>query len=193
MRTSRLSGIVIIFIFGVGIASSALAQPGDAMRPHGMMGSQGMMGSRGGHEPGHASMGMRGGGHSSIPKWFKSLDDEQKKKMDAIQLKMKKALNLLNAQIQLKRAELRDTFVQDAPDTDALHAKVSEVADLERQLLTVRYDLLLELRNMLTPEQRMSFDLELLKKGVAGGGHRGKGHGHRKGHGKGRGDGHMFP
>ena len=110
--------------------------------------------------------------------WTETLTDEQKAKRAQMRLDFKKEKFLIKAQIKVKKIELATLVTQDNPDRSAIEQKIEEVLELKRQKMRKKYAYKIALRNMLTPEQRVLFDMGMLKKA-----YKGKGHGHKKGHG----------
>jgi Spy/CpxP family protein refolding chaperone len=143
--------------------------------------------------PAFAQMGhMKEGGHSSKSQqgetghgkglhdascWMETLTDEQKAKAAKMRLEFKKVKSLLKAQITVKKVELATLVTQDSPDQNAINKKIDEILDLKREKMRKKYAFKVAMRSMLTPEQRVSFDMHLLKKALHG-----TGHGYQKGH-----------
>jgi Spy/CpxP family protein refolding chaperone len=128
------------------------------------MGGMGGMGGMSGH-------GMGGGhemGHFFGPGWRHTLTDDQKAKINALHLKLKKDLSTLEATKALREAELGLLAVQDNPDRKSIEKKVGEIADLKRQILLTMTLHQVEMRTVLTPEQRVSFDTMVLGHGMRG-------------------------
>ncbi|MDX1411019.1 MAG: periplasmic heavy metal sensor [Nitrospirales bacterium] len=125
--------------------------------------------------------GERGHGKSIYEAscWTETLTDEQKAKRAQMRLEFKKVKLLIKAQIKVKKVELATLVTQDNPDRSAIEQKIEEVLELKREKMRAKYAYKVALRNMLTPEQRVLFDMKLLKKA-----YKGKGHGYKKGHGK---------
>lgn len=92
-------------------------------------------------------------------RWKQTLTEDQKMKADKMHLELKKAMSVLDAKVKLKEAELNTMVTKDKPDTNAIHGKIGEIAELKKEMMTKKYDHILEMRSMLTPEQRVSFDL----------------------------------
>lgn len=92
-------------------------------------------------------------------RWKQTLTEDQKMKADKMHLELKKAMEVLTAKVKLKEAELNAMVTKDKPDTNAIHGKINEIAELKKEMMTKKYDHILEMRAMLTPEQRVSFDL----------------------------------
>ena len=110
--------------------------------------------------------------------WMSTLTNEQKSKAAKMRLEFKKVKSLLKAQITVKKVELATLVAQDNPDQSAINKKIDEVLELKREKMQKKYAFKVAMRSMLTPEQRVSFDMHLLKKALHG-----KGHGYKKGHG----------
>ncbi len=110
--------------------------------------------------------------------WTETLTDEQKAKRAQMRLEFKKVKFLIKAQLKVKKIELATLVTQDNPDRNAIESKIEEVLALKREKMRAKYAYKVALRNMLTPEQRVLFDMKMLKKA-----YKGKSHGHKKGHG----------
>ncbi|MBI5903212.1 MAG: periplasmic heavy metal sensor [Deltaproteobacteria bacterium] len=102
------------------------------------------------HHEGHGEEAMS---------WKKTLTEDQKMKADKMHLELKKAMDVLEAKVKLKEAELNTMVTKDKPDTNAIHGKINEIAELKKEMMTKKYDHIVEMRSILTPEQRVSFDL----------------------------------
>jgi Spy/CpxP family protein refolding chaperone len=144
--------------------------------------------------PAFAQMGhMKEGGHATKPRhgemshgkgmhdascWMETLTEEQKAKAAKMRLEFKKVKSLLKAQITVKKVELATLVTQESPDQNAINKKIEEILDLKREKMRKKYAFKVAIRSMLTPEQRVSFDMHMLKKALHG-----KGHGYKKRHG----------
>jgi len=91
-------------------------------------------------------------------------------------LELKRAMGILEAKANLKEAELNGLITQDDPDTKAIQSNISDIMEIKKEMMLKKYDHILDMRSILTPEQRLSFDLGH----VSGMG--GKGGMHQKGH-----------
>ena len=116
------------------------------------------------------------GHHKSGPKWKKTLTDSQKKQAVTMHLNLKKSMSILKAQKKLKKVELINLVIKDDPDTNTIYDKINEIIDLKREMMRINYDHILEMRGMLTSEQRLSFDMEHLSQAGKGKGHGAGGH-----------------
>ncbi len=96
------------------------------------------------------------------PAWRSTLTAEQRVKMDRMHLALKKEMNLLEGKIGLRKAELKNLVTADMPDEKEIHSKIDEIIALKKEMMTKKYDHVVELRGILTPEQRTSFDMMFL-------------------------------
>lgn len=119
----------------------------------------GGMGGGGGHMPGMMGAQCPGCQTAEPPKWLSMMTNEQKAKMDNMHLVLGKEMSLLDARLELKEAELKNLVTQDSPDKKAVQKKIDEIMELKKEMMTKRYDHVMELRGILTPEQRTSFDM----------------------------------
>ena len=133
----------------------------------------------GGHamKPHHMEMG-HGKGIYDASCWTETLTEEQKAKRAQMRLEYKKEKLLIKAKIKVKKVELATLVTQDNPDQSSMERQIEEILELKREKMRATYAYKVALRNMLTPEQRVLFDMKLLKKA-----YKGKGHGHKKGKG----------
>ena len=110
--------------------------------------------------------------------WTETLTEDQKAKRAKMRLEFKKVKYLIKAQIKVKKVELATLVTQDNPDQNAIDKKIDEILELKKKKMQKKYAYKVALRNILTPEQRVLFDMKMLKKA-----YKGRGHGHKKGHG----------
>jgi Spy/CpxP family protein refolding chaperone len=160
---------IVLSLLMLAVAGPVSAQMGEmmgggksGMRDHGKMG-QGVEQSQS-HKKGQQS--GHGMGHPFAPSWKKTLTDEQKVQADKMHLALKKSIYVLKAQLIAKKAELNSLVVQDNPGEGALYGKIDEVLELKREIMRKKYDHIRAVRGMLTPEQRISFDMKHI--GMAG-------------------------
>ncbi len=170
-----LGKLFMISILSIGLTAAipVMAQMGRVTKP-GMPGimhpGEGMMG----HKMGTKMMGhpgKHGPGHLFGPHWKKTLTDEQKMQADRMHLALKKEIRVLEARLNVEKTELSNLVVQDSPDTKAIHRKIDGVIELKREIMQKKYNHIIEMRGMLTKEQRVSFDMGVLKKDKHGKGH----------------------
>lgn len=117
-----------------------------------------------------------------------NLTDEQKQKIDQMHLEHQKKVLSLQNQLGEKRAHLKTLTSADAPDAKAINALIDEIGGLNTQLMKARVNLQLQIRSLLTEEQRLHFDMDKPGCGMRGES-RGKGMGHGRGERMGQGMG----
>ncbi len=148
----------------VAAAAPALAQMDDHQM--GGMGGGGQMGQMGGmHMMQPAAEGFPGCPTEGKPGWLATLSDAQRAQMDRMHLVLKKSMNMIEARLKTREAELDNLVTQDNPDMKAVRSKIDEVMELKKEMMTKRYDHMAELRAILTPPQRVSFDMMVLGMG----------------------------
>ena len=146
--------------------------PGDyCMTDPGMM-------SRAPYDKGYSnpSEGM----HQSGSHWRTTLTDDQKRIIDEMHFALRKDRNVVKAEMRLRETELNNLIVEDNVDMDAINRKIDEVVELKRAIMQKQFEHMAEIRAVLTPEQRVSFDRGIFWRGHCG--HK-RGHcGHKRGH-----------
>lgn len=96
--------------------------------------------------------------------WRSALTEEQKAEIDWISLRLFQKQQLLGAQIDVKEAELNQLIVDEDVTQDQWHTKLDELLQLKREYMMNKYQRLIEVRQVLTPQQRVSFDLDILSR-----------------------------
>ncbi len=104
-----------------------------------------------------------GGGH-----WKSTLTDEQRTQMRALKLTYKKQVIPIKAKLKEAKVELALLLGTDNPSQSALDKKISAIVKLKEQKLQAKAKHKVAVRKVLTPEQRVMFDLGLLKKAYKG-------------------------
>jgi Spy/CpxP family protein refolding chaperone len=99
------------------------------------------------------------GTHEGIP----DLTDAQKDQMKKIRMEASKTMLPLQAQLEVKSAELKSLLISENPNIAAVNSKIDEIGSLRVQMQKKRVAQQLEIRKLLTPEQRLSFDERMLK------------------------------
>lgn len=126
----------------------------------GQVASAGKSCRKGGHDQGCRSAGK----HLYGAHWESSLSDEQKAEMDALRVRFAKLQAPIRARTEAVQVELAALATADAPDVEAIEQKIAEFAELKRERMAGRYAHIAAKRQLLTEEQRISFDMELLRK-----------------------------
>ena len=106
-------------------------------------------------------------GHQFSPHWSETLTDEQKAKVDRMHLELDRELSVLKAQEELAQKELNVYTVRDDAKMATINAKIDALLAVEKQILQQRYAHLIEMRKELTSEQRISYDMAVLKRSGA--------------------------
>lgn len=145
--------ITALSISGLGLSTTALAA-GEGM-PGGM------------HE-------LHGREHHSNC-WRASLSDEQAKKIDALRLGYMQKTTPLKTRIKQARIDLALLISTDEPEDRLIEKKIDEIVKLKAEKMRFKTDHQIAVRKLLTAEQRVNFDIKLLKK--ANREHKGYAHG----------------
>lgn len=127
-----------------------------------------------------AAMDGSGGKHSGGLGWKATLTDSQKGKIDMLHLGLSREMSTLKAELMLRLAELNGLVTEETPDTGAVNKKIKEVAALKERMMKAKYSHIMDMRKVLTPAQRVSFDLGLVSGAAHGGGRKGGPHGQMK-------------
>lgn len=154
-----IAALVVVAGFAWGVSAWAQA-PAEQPPPPGAMPGMGMgrgMGMMGGMGP------MRGAAD-----WKDSLTKEQREKLDRMHLKLMKELLPLKDAKNTKKNEINLMVTADKPSKAAISKKAAEIADLSRQITEKKTLHHLEVREMLTLEQRPKFDMHLLRQSAIG-------------------------
>jgi Spy/CpxP family protein refolding chaperone len=82
------------------------------------------------------------------------LSDEQRQRIEAIRDRQQRMGIEQRAKMNIARLDLRTLLRAERLDRQALEAKVDDISRIEAQLRKARLDMLLDMRNVLTPEQQ---------------------------------------
>lgn len=96
--------------------------------------------------------------HREYRGWKKTLTPEQRLEVDKLHSELEKELSPLRARIGEKRAEIRKIAASDNPDITSLRRLVDEIGTLEKEAMLSRYESMIKVRSLLTPEQKAAFD-----------------------------------
>ncbi|MCP4040362.1 MAG: periplasmic heavy metal sensor [Gammaproteobacteria bacterium] len=110
------------------------------------------------------------------PHWNSTLLDEQRIEMDGLSVEHVKGQLPLKAKARVLKVELAVLATSDAPDTEAIGLKLDELLTLKRQLMLQKYASIAAKRKVLSPQQRASFDMEVMKSAMHTRGRKGRGH-----------------
>jgi uncharacterized membrane protein len=86
------------------------------------------------------------------------LSEDQRERIEELRAAHAQEEISLASKIRIKRAELDALLLEEKPDRTAIHRKVDEIASLESAVRKEHIDTRLDIREVLTPQQRMRFD-----------------------------------
>lgn len=104
-------------------------------------------------------------GHHFSAHWSATLTEEQKQQVDRLHIELSRSEKVLKSARLFELAKLNTLTTEDNPNQIETGVSIAIIAELDRALLSARYDHLTEMRAVLTPEQRISYDTELLGRG----------------------------
>jgi Spy/CpxP family protein refolding chaperone len=93
-----------------------------------------------------------------------NLTADQKKKMAELRTQLKKEILPLKNQLGEKKAKMRTLETADKADLQAINALIDEIQSLHGKIQKLQASNRQEIRKMLTPEQRVDFDLKGMRK-----------------------------
>lgn len=94
-----------------------------------------------------------------------NLTEEQQQKMADLHLALQKQIAPLRARLAVLRTDLKLLMTADSPDMSKIEAKQKEIGEVETQIRIAQSRHQLQVRAMLTPEQRKKFDAMILTPG----------------------------
>lgn len=117
----------------------------------------------------HESAKKEGGhkkhkGHNMSPHWASTLDDEQRVAIDRMHLKLSRLHVVLKAKAAVLQKELNVMTAKDHADKKAIDAKIDKLMAVKAEIMKHRYDHLTEMRDALTAQQRISYDMSILSR-----------------------------
>jgi len=115
----------------------------------------------GGHHGKHSK--KKGAVHLFTDHWAKTLTDKQKLDIDVMHLKVGQFEAVQKAKKKMLKAELGVISANTPVDKRAMYAKIDEILEVKKSIMRNRYDHIAEMREVLTKEQRLSYDAGLLK------------------------------
>lgn len=100
--------------------------------------------------------------HNFTDHWVKTLNGDQKTRVDIMHLELDRELVVLKAQEELVQKQINVLVTRDNTASSAVNTKIDELMGIKKQILRSRYTHILEMRAILTPAQRISYDMEIL-------------------------------
>lgn len=155
--------LMSVMLLGLGLTTLSVADPnlGHGKSMHGDHDS--MQGHGGGSKVGHNKKHKKGGTFSSH--WAKTLTDEQKISFDKMHLAVGQFEAVQRAKLKMLESELNVLAGKNGNNKSAIYAKIDEILDVKKSIMRNRYDHIAEMRSELTDQQRISYDMGILKRG----------------------------
>jgi Spy/CpxP family protein refolding chaperone len=165
-RANILSMAIIFLVSGIAYTTYSLADP---EHPSGY---------------GDHHMGMHGdwsghgfGGYCHDDSWKSDLSDNQQKEVQKARLGYLKKKDLIKAKLKQAKVEFATLLTEDSPSHSAINKKIDEISKLDSEKLRAKADYKIQIRKILNADQRVKFDMALMKKATSG--KQGFRHGHR--------------
>ena len=123
---------------------------------------------------GHSRTG-KGGQHLFAEHWKHSLTDEQKAELDRLHLEYARTKAPLKAGIKAMQVRLAVMATSGNTTPEEMNGPVMDLLLAKQEMMRAKYSYIAAQRNVLNPEQRVSFDMEVIHEAM---------HGKKDGHGK---------
>jgi len=109
--------------------------------------------------------------------WKASLTESQQNQLAKLKLNYKKDKYLLKSKLKQAKVELAMLVTSDKPEQKALDNKINEIVQLKSKKMHTKVKHKIAVRKLLNEDQRVKFDMKVLKKAFHG-------KKHKKKHGK---------
>ncbi len=113
-------------------------------------------------------MGMMHGGGS----WKATLSDEQQAQIAKLKLDYKKKKYPLKAKLKQAKVDLALLMTEDNPSQKNINKKIDEIVQLKSQKMRLKANHKIAVRKLLNENQRVKFDMKIMKKAFHGKKHR---------------------
>jgi len=127
----------------------------------------------------HGGMGGMQKMHKGGGSWKASLSAEQQSQIAKLKLDFKKKKYPLKAQIKQAKVDLALLITADKPNQKSIDQNIDKIVDLKSKIMRLKAKHKIAVRKILNEEQRVKFDMKILKKAFHGK-KKGKGKGHHK-------------
>lgn len=108
--------------------------------------------------------------------WKASLTDEQRTKIAKLKLDYKKKKYPLKTQLKKAKVEFALLMISDNPNQTSINKKIDQIVKLKSQKMRLKVNHKIAVRKLLNEQQRVMFDMKVLKKAYHGKKHGGAGH-----------------
>ncbi|RMG81215.1 MAG: periplasmic heavy metal sensor [Bacteroidetes bacterium] len=132
-------------------------------------------------QPGNANRGPKFNQENPNYCRIPGLTDEQKQNIEKLRVAHMKEMQNYRVKMMQLRAELREMYIADKPDQNAINKKIDEISALKSKMMKAVANHRLKVRALLNDEQKVYFDA-MPRKGMGNCG-MGPGHGPRMGRG----------
>lgn len=117
----------------------------------------------------HGEKSHKGGhkkhkGHNLSPHWIKTLSKKQRVAVDKMHLELDRQHAVLKAKAALLQKEVNVMTAQKEANQSSIYAKIDQLMGVKAKIMKLRYDHLSEMRAALTEQQRISYDMAILKR-----------------------------
>lgn len=150
--------ISMSFILFFGMASISYAEPHSGGHDKKM--NSGHHQKSSGHHAKKSKMGSTFSSH-----WAKTISDEQKISFDKMHLEVAQFEAVHRAKMKMLKAELGVLTAKQSHNKTAIYAKIDEILAVKKDILRNRFDHIVEMRDELNEQQRISYDMGILKRG----------------------------
>ena len=116
------------------------------------------------HDYDRMHYGSHGDMRDSRDNWKSSLSDKQQKDIDKLRLTYKRSKYLLKAKMKQAKVEFALLITTDNPGKSDINNKIDQITKLKNEMLHLKADYKISVRKLLTEDQRVKFDLAVLKK-----------------------------
>lgn len=120
------------------------------------------------HGMGKHGMSHHGSKHLLGPNWRETLSDEQRAKLDALHVDFARQKLPLKAKLRELKVDLVLLVTSDKPDEAAIEKQLDELLKMKKKIKLKKLNYMVAQRKLLTPEQRVSFDMEKMHKVMHG-------------------------
>ena len=157
-----LLGLIFLLslLLSLGFSSTSNAASGHGEKPHGKSMKGEHHQAKGGK---HSKKSSHGGTFTSH--WAKTLSDEQKTSFDKMHLMVGQYEAVERAKMKMLKAELNVLAAKDPNNQSKIYKKIDEILAVKKGIMRNRFNHIAEMRSELTEQQRISYDMGLLKRG----------------------------
>lgn len=147
---------------------------------HGMGGHGGKKHHGGCKKHGAMAHGDKAGKHMYGPDWRQSLTGEQKAELDRLHLQYARTKAPLKAGVKAMEVRLAVLATSDNPNMEQMEGPMMDLLLAKQEMMRAKFNYIAAQRKVLTPQQRVSFDMDVIHKTMHGDVHKKSKGGHGK-------------